>query len=296
MKLYAPSYYKKFRCIADKCEHSCCIGWEIDIDKNTARKYRNLNGGYGEVIKASVSEEDTPHFKLAENDRCPHLNECGLCKIILNLGEDYLCDICREHPRFYNYTDVAEVGIGMSCPEAARLILSSPDYAVMEEIGEVGAEADGLSIDGRAWRDELYATLQSGMEYPAALNEIYQKYLVDIGDDGCWLALLDSLEYLNADHKSLFMRYSSERRPVGKECEEALERFLAYLIYRHCTEALDEEDFHDRLKFCLFCESLLASLICSEKADSVTKIATLASVVSEEIEYSDDNTVALMNA
>ena len=27
-----PDYYKEFQCIADQCEHSCCIGWEIDVD------------------------------------------------------------------------------------------------------------------------------------------------------------------------------------------------------------------------------------------------------------------------
>ena len=32
MDIFAPSYYKKFKCIADKCHHNCCIGWEIDID------------------------------------------------------------------------------------------------------------------------------------------------------------------------------------------------------------------------------------------------------------------------
>ena len=36
MKLYAPGYYKRFACIASKCRHSCCVGWEIDIDPETA--------------------------------------------------------------------------------------------------------------------------------------------------------------------------------------------------------------------------------------------------------------------
>ena len=82
MKLYAPKYYKDFRCIADKCEHSCCIGWEIDIDKDTAEKYKKLNDGYCAVVADSVSFDNTPHFKLGEHDRCPHLDENGLCKII----------------------------------------------------------------------------------------------------------------------------------------------------------------------------------------------------------------------
>lgn len=293
MKLYAPKYYKKFKCIADRCEHSCCIGWEIDIDKETMKKYQTLDSGYGSVITDSISMEDIPHFKLGDHDRCPHLDERGLCNIITNVGEGYLCDICREHPRFYNYTDVAEVGIGMSCPEAARLILSSSDDTEIEEIGEVDVAPDAVSFDGRAERSKIYAILQNtAYDYTTALDRIYRKYSIEVGEDNRWLEILDSLEYLDPDHKALLMNYSSSCRPEGED--EYLKRFLAYLLYRHCTEAFDADDFCDRLSFCLFCERLLASLICSEGAESLQKIATLASIISEEIEYSEDNTFALM--
>ena len=292
MKLYAPAYYKNFKCIADKCEHSCCVGWEIDIDKDTLDKYQRLEYGYGAIIKDSISMQDTPHFKLCEGERCPHLDERGLCKIIMSVGEDYLCGICREHPRFYNYTTVAEVGIGMSCTEAARIILSSNDYATSVEIGEIDATEDSVSFDGRTERSEIYAILQSSAySYCEKLQSIYQKYSISVGEDSVWLELLDSLEYLDAEHKKLFMNYSSILRPAAKD--EYLERFLAYLVYRHCTEAFDEYDFCDRLAFCLFGERLLASLICSEKAETLEEIARLSRIISEEIEYSDENTMAL---
>ena len=104
-----PSYYKDFTCIAENCRHSCCIGWEIDIDEDSLAKYQALKGGYGSVIQESISSDPDgePHFRLGKDERCPHLNEQGLCRIILNLGEDHLCGICREHPRFYNFTQVA---------------------------------------------------------------------------------------------------------------------------------------------------------------------------------------------
>ena len=291
MKLFAPTYYKNFKCIADRCEHSCCIGWEIDIDEHTFEKYRHLKDGYGSAILESISQEETPHFCLCEGDRCPHLDERGLCKIILGVGEDYLCDICREHPRFYNFTSVAEVGLGMSCPEAARLILSYPDFVSMEEVGEVDAAPDDVLFDGRTERAKVYDILQKN-DYATALAHIYDTYSIDVGEDAQWLEILNSLEYLNADHKALFLHYSSALHPMGQD--EYQKRFLAYLIYRHCTEAVDEEDFAARLSFCLFCERLLASLICSQKAETLQEVATLASIISEEIEYSDDNTYVLM--
>lgn len=293
MKLYAPIYYKNFKCIADRCEHSCCIGWEIDIDEVTLEKYQKLNSGYGAAIRDSISMKDTPHFRLCEGDRCPHLDERGLCKIILNVGGDYLCDICREHPRFYNFTSVAEAGVGMSCPEAARLVLSSPDFAVFEEVGEVATVTDDVPFDGCAARAAVYAILEEN-DYTSALDKIYCTYSIDVGEDDRWLNILGSLEYLDADRKGLFLQYSSALRPGGQEKAEYLKHFLAYFVYRHCTEAIDREDFCIRLAFCLFCERLFASLICLQKAETLQEIAALASLISEEIEYSEENTWALM--
>ena len=293
MKLYAPKYYQRFRCIADRCEHSCCIGWEIDVDGETLERYQRLPGGYGDVIRESISMEDVPHFRLGAGERCPHLDERGLCRIILSLGEDYLCDICREHPRFYNYTSVAEVGLGMSCAEAARLILSSSDYAEMEQVGEVDAEADGIEFDGRVARGEIYAILQDRTRtYSQRLGEIYRRFEMDAGEDSRLLEILASMEYLNEAHKARLLRYSSRLRPNGQD--EYMERFLAYLIYRHCTEAIDGEDFCERLSFCLFCERLLASIVCAERAETLESVAEIACMISEEIEYSDENTQALM--
>ena len=293
MKLYAPAYYKNFTCIADKCEHSCCIGWEIDIDAETLKKYEGLNDGYGSVIKSSISYDGDPHFSLCEGDRCPHLNENGLCKIILGVSEDHLCTICREHPRFYNFTRVAEVGIGMSCREAARVILSSPLYHISEEVGEMDADEIEIQFDGRLERERLYKILRDNdISYIERINKICEEYEIFLADDSVYLKIIENLEYLDPSHKDMLLTYSSERRANG--FDEYLERFLAYLIYRHCTEAVDLEDFSARLGFCLILEGLLSSLIHSQNAKDIGEIATLSSIISEEIEYSDDNTETLI--
>jgi hypothetical protein len=272
------------------------VGWEIDVDDAALEKYKNLKCAYGSVIMESISMEDTPHFVLGVGERCPHLDERGLCRIIMNVGEEYLCDICREHPRFYNFTDVVEVGIGMSCPEAARTVLSEPDFSVMEEIGDLDAEPDGIDFDGRGIRAEIYEILQDARtDYASALATVRDRYCIERIEDGVYLKRLESLEYLNGEHKRLFECFSSDLRADQKESCEYLKRFLAYLIYRHCTEASDMEELCERLAFCLFCEQLLSSLICSENARSLEQVATLASIVSEEIEYSDDNTFELMH-
>ena len=295
MKLYAPKYYNSFKCIAGACEHSCCIGWEIDIDEKALEKYKSLKYGYGATIANTIDTEETPHFILDCGERCPHLDENGLCKIIINLGEEYLCDICREHPRFYNFSSNAYLGIGMSCPEAARVILSFPDYSTFEKIGETNAVCDGIEFDGFDECKKIYIILgDNAQDYIDRLEKIYHSYKVNADDDKNWLQRLDTLEYLNEEHKKLFLKYSYKLRPKEKESKEYLQRFLAYLIYRHTIEAIDMDDFCVRLSFCLFCERLLSSLICTENAKMLGDVSKLASIISEEIEYSSDNTFSLM--
>ena len=104
MKLMAPDYYGRFRCIADRCRHSCCIGWEIDIDPDTREKYRHIPGAFGKRLNEGI--EDAPegaHFRLSQDERCPMLNQNGLCDLITTIGEQNLCQICADHPRFRNF-------------------------------------------------------------------------------------------------------------------------------------------------------------------------------------------------
>lgn len=128
MKLRVPNYYKKFECIADKCNDCCCIGWEIDIDTKTSKIYNNISGEFGKKLKSNIKFDKTNSFILDEHERCPFLNNKNLCDIFLNLGEQNLCTICKEHPRYYEWFDgIKEGGIGLCCEEAARIILSNQD-------------------------------------------------------------------------------------------------------------------------------------------------------------------------
>ena len=113
MSIFAPDYYMDFNCIADKCKHNCCIGWEIDIDEDSLDFYERVKGDFGNRLKENIDKTDTPHFCLKEHDRCPFLNKDNLCDIIINLGESALCNICDDHPRFRNFFESrTEMGLG----------------------------------------------------------------------------------------------------------------------------------------------------------------------------------------
>lgn len=294
MKIQAPEYYKDFKCIAHKCRHSCCIGWEIDVDGDTAEKYLSMTEGYGRAVAQSIDTEGSPHFRLGEGDRCPHLDGNGLCRIILEMGEDSLCEICREHPRFYNATPCGmEVGVGISCEEACRLVLSSDGYMNFTEAGEYEGSPLECGFDGVSEREKIYKILSDrAVPYSDRLSSICEAYGVSPKDieDQAWHRVFASLEYLDEAHKSLFSSYTSTPK-YEKEAEPILERALAYFIYRHASPAEDTESFIASLGFAMTCERLLASLLATDP--DLGKAAEYARIISEEIEYSEENTEAV---
>ncbi len=128
MKQIYPSFYPDFQCTASHCSDNCCIGWEIDIDPQTDAFYQSVQSNFSVRLQTQISRKDTPHFILDKDERCPFLNKQNLCDIFTNLGEEHLCEICTEHPRFHEwFGDYKESGLGLCCEEAVRLLLSSSE-------------------------------------------------------------------------------------------------------------------------------------------------------------------------
>ena len=57
MKLYAISGYEQFRCLMSRCTHTCCAGWEIDIDGDTLARYRRTGGDIGKKLREKIDWE-----------------------------------------------------------------------------------------------------------------------------------------------------------------------------------------------------------------------------------------------
>lgn len=177
MKIIAPDYYNSFQCIAGACRHTCCEGWEVDIDEESLERFRTC-----EDIAAHIDEEDTPHFRLTDGERCPFLNEDGLCNMILQHGEDMLCQICTDHPRFRSYwTDRTEIGLGLVCEEAGRLILGSAEPMRLVTLSDDGENAP-LSED-EAWllelRDKLLESIREVGPRARLLEYLIYRHIPD---------------------------------------------------------------------------------------------------------------------
>ena len=120
-----PTIYHEFQCKANRCENTCCQLWTIDIDEPTAERYHAMTGSLGESLRQAITVDDEgSHFIFSKaQPMCPLLNENGLCKVVLELGEEGLCDTCHMHPRFYKYIEDLELcGVGLSCEASVELL------------------------------------------------------------------------------------------------------------------------------------------------------------------------------
>ena len=290
MKVYYPDYYKKFKCIASDCRHSCCIGWEISVDRDTLQSYARLDADLCNHINS-----ETGIIELCESGRCPFLCDNGLCRIISDLGEECISHICREHPRFYHrVTDRVECGIGMSCEEASRVILSSDNYFEFYSVERSDAEwADESDFDAIEYRSIIYSILSDrAISVSERIEKIKSEFSIldSIHTFDEWNEILSELEYLDDEHRQMI---SLDLFDAREGYELYLERFFAYLIFRHLSIATSLENLRARLGFCLLLLSVFEYNI-SKIDNDFGKITDVARVISEEIEYSDDNTDTLI--
>ncbi|SCJ05943.1 Flagellar biosynthetic protein fliU [uncultured Clostridium sp.] len=138
-----PEYYDEFKCIGGSCEDSCCIGWDIDIDKITFRKYykvqdlemkRMFQKNVHNNEESFSDDVDYGKVKLKNDKRCPFLDCNNYCVIHSKLGEDYLSNVCTCFPRITNLVDgYYERSLDVACPEAARILLLKEDGIKFKE-------------------------------------------------------------------------------------------------------------------------------------------------------------------
>ena len=284
--------FQNFHCIAGDCKHSCCIGWEIDIDEDALDDYRQVGGDFGRRLSTNIEWTDTPHFKLTKDERCPFLNQQNLCDIILNLGEESLCQICTDHPRFRNFfSDHTEIGLGLCCEAAAKQVLSFKEKA--EEV--VLVEEDG-SEPLSEWEQTILSARQKLMDIAQDRSLPFSARLQKISDYAGAKAAQKSLSDWAAFYKTL-----ERLSPDWDEELEILpfEQLLVYFLYRHLPDAENEQDLKKRAGFAaLSCQILFA--LCLEKTAngkpfSVNTLAELARTYSSEIEYSQENIDSLLD-
>ena len=75
-----PNYYKEFKCIADKCEDTCCAGWQIVIDEKALRHYKKISGSFKSRLRRSVDWKNKV-FRQDKEKRCAFLVSRVVAKV-----------------------------------------------------------------------------------------------------------------------------------------------------------------------------------------------------------------------
>lgn len=313
MLIAKPEYFDRFRCIAGDCPDSCCKEWDVQVDEASAAVYRSLPGDLGNRLREVLSTEDGETVMTIIDGRCPMWRQDGLCRIQAELGEAALCKTCREFPRLtHDYGDFVELGLELSCPEAAEFILNAgrpgiitteaeggeePEYdAEAMEVLKVSRETalDLLFDPSRSVPEALALFLLYGYQAQAELDggepqsfqpeaalESVREFLKS-GTPAEMALFFSGLELLTPDWTALL------QSPSPAPWSEHHRAMAGYLTQRYWLQAVSDYDLACRVKFIV-----ISCLLVKYLGGDIFRTAQL---FSKEIENNIDNVEAILDA
>ena len=257
-----PGYYSRFRCLADRCPDNCCHGWAVPVDASSAARYRGLSGPQWEGLRRNLREEDGQILLQNHGGRCPMQESTGLCRIQAALGEEALCRTCRDYPRLrHEYPGFTEGDLDLGCPEAARLILISPEPPAQPETDD---PVLALLISSRIKADQILTAYPLGDalcvllfygchlqaildgDDPGAFDEkaalLDARLLAKNGNLNALLSFFAGLDILDSRWRE---RLSSPAPDAWQESHRALSR---YLVRRFWLQTASDGDLYARVK------------------------------------------------
>lgn len=313
MKISRPSFYDDFQCLAGACPDSCCQEWDVQVDEVSARRYLNLTGQLGDAIREKLKRDEDGEYYLEITDRrCPMWRVDGLCEIQTQLGEEGLCKVCHEFPRLrHDYGDFVELGLELSCPEAARLILTAPPQmpVVSEMAGGDAPEYDAEAmevllrtrsqalkiLEAHPLSDALALLLLFGYRAQGELDggetaafvpgtDLQLARQAARGGSGQTLCAF----YLGLDILTPRWRERLQNPIALPDWPEELRAMARYGIERYWLQAVSDYDLVCRVKMIV-----AACLLVRQLGGNVIETAQL---YSKEIENSADNVDAILDA
>ena len=302
MRIRKPSFYDDFRCIAAQCPDSCCKEWDVAVDGEKAALYRSLPGELGDRLRFFLKEDAGVTYLTLEDGRCPMWRADGLCRIQAELGEQALCKTCREFPRLtHDYGGFVELGLELSCPEAARILLSreSWDWVCLGEKPASGDREEETMALLLQTREEAMGLTEA--DNPIASLLCYGLYVQELLDGGTETGFDpenipdfpgngDVEAFLDVFRKLEILTPAWENRlkhPCPRRLQKEDRAMLRYFISRNWIQAVSDFDLIARVKFLLAC----VLLVCVLGGD----VGQTAQLMSKEIENDAQNVDALLD-
>ena len=312
MLISKPSYFDDFHCIASACPDSCCKEWDVQVDPDAAAFYRALPGPLGDKLREVLRDEDGETVMTITDGRCPMWRSDGLCRIQAELGEEALCTTCRDFPRLtHDYGDFIERGLELSCPEAARIILSAaPAPTIVEEFpgtAEPEYDEDAMAVL-KATRETALALLSDPAHSIPEMLALLLLYgyqaqgeldgddilpfdadramdtIRDFGKPGDFQSILDFFAGLEI----LTPQWAERLKHPGTPCfPENARNLVRYFVERYWLQAVSDYDLACRVKFIV-----VSCLVIGGLGGNFVDTAQL---YSKEIENSWENVDALLD-
>ncbi len=292
--LFKPSYFDSFHCLMGACPDSCCkTGWEIPIDDDTIERLRNYP--LLDIDKnICIGSDSDKILRVNEKGICPYLTPDGLCEMYIESG--LMGDVCSKHPRFYEeyYSSeklaFTEAGISVSCPEAARIVLSASksDYDSLAK-PETDDELLNFLLSARAMAFDM--TSSQLITYGELLQDEIDFGTLELPDcdivDSEQIDLLSLCKFILENTEIL----TPEWRELLENCkqrnfQQESQALLDYLIFRFFLKAVNSEDILTE------CKLIVALYELCTLGDNFTETVRL---VSKELEHDDFNLDLLRN-
>ena len=291
-----PTFYHTFQCKANQCHHTCCQKWTIDVDEETAKLYQTLPTPLGEDLRKFMTVDDEGYYFMFSDKQptCPLLREDGLCRVVLELGEDSLCDTCHMHPRFYKYIEDLELcGVGLSCEESVEKLLATEGDQLQFTIEDDDCE---FTAEDRPVLENIFDllalginpaicqfTLNHSIHYCQELVTVYKK-TEPIDEE--WTKQLAHLEaILSSTEASTTM----DLLKADTIDVSALNKVYQYILYRQ-IDMLAEYSLESLVRYA-FDATVFIALLTHQFGNLPEQIRRW----SEQIEYDEDNVAFLFN-
>ena len=188
------------------------------------------------------------------------------------------------------------MGLGLCCEEAAEQILSWETPVRLITLSDDGGREvpDEEEEAFRVRRDKLISCVQ---DRTLTLRErrdavFFAAGIPDLPLDFARRAeFCLSLEQMDPAWAEL-LRQAAENSPHNAVSDTVWEQFAVYFLYRHMSAADSGEDFSARAAFCILSADMITEL--ARRSD--VPVAEAARLFSAEIEYSEENTQAFLDA
>ncbi len=323
IKIKYPHYYKQFRCIADACEKTCCAAWQVVIDESAENRYKSEKSPIGDKLRECMFFDGEDNVFRLNDGRCPFLDRNNLCEIYSCLGEQALCRTCEKYPRFeIDFGGRKELGLSVSCPTAARLILLSnvfPTYFAddVDSLPTPNSTDPELYFAVMTARNHISEIVRESRNLAAAFDEIlkfaeeFQK-LIGQSDllektkeltrktlnlkeyvySSDYLETLLPLERLDPNFNKLIASCGNSQLDFSVRTDE-LKLLFEYYLYRYFSSAVFDRNVIFPVKFAVFSVCCVSALL-PDNADDNDIINSVVAY-SREVEHSQKNLDKLKN-